>query len=78
MNEGNVNLSDKSRLVALLLCFFVGAIGVHRFYVGKIGTGILYIFTLGLLGIGTLVDLILIVVGSFKDKEGKVIKTWMD
>jgi len=45
MNESN--LSPKSRLVALLLCFFLGPLGVHRFYVGKIGTGILMLLTLG-------------------------------
>ena len=41
------DISPKSRLVALLLCFFLGPLGVHRFYVGKIGTGILMLLTLG-------------------------------
>jgi len=68
--------SSKSRLVALLLCLFVGTIGVHRFYAGKIGTGILMIVTLGGMGIWTLVDLIMIIVGSFKDKDGNVISNW--
>lgn len=72
------NISPKSRLAALLLCFFLGEIGVHRFYVGKIGTGILWILTLGCLGIGTLVDFIMICVGSFKDKEGRIVKNWQD
>lgn len=71
-----VKASPKKRLVALLLCFFLGTLGVHRFYVGKVGTGILWLVTLGLLGIGTLVDLIMIIVGSFKDKEGRVLEEW--
>lgn len=61
-------VSQKSKVVALLLCIFLGCFGVHRFYVGKIGSGILYLFTCGLLGIGWVVDIILILAGSFKDK----------
>lgn len=68
--------SQKSRLVAFLLCFFFGCLGVHRFYVGKIGTGIIWLLTGGIFGVGTLIDFILIIVGSFKDKEGKEIKKW--
>jgi TM2 domain-containing membrane protein YozV len=71
-----VQISERSRLAALLLCYFVGVFGVHRFYVGKIGTGILWLFTLGFLGIGALVDLIIIAVGDFKDSDGKVIRDW--
>jgi len=67
-------MSEKDWVIALLLCIFVGALGAHRFYVGKIGTGILYLLTGGLLGIGWLVDLILILVGKFKDRDGKVLK----
>lgn len=66
--------SEKSGLVALLLCLFVGTLGIHRFYVGKIGTGVLQLLTLGGFGIWTLIDLVLIIVGSFKDSEGKVVK----
>lgn len=69
--------SKKSRLAALLLCFFLGGLGIHRFYVGKIGTGIIWLLTLGLLGIGALIDLILIAVGTFKDKEGKNVIEWI-
>jgi TM2 domain-containing membrane protein YozV len=60
----------KSWLAALLLCFFVGVLGIHRFYVGKIGTGILMLITFGGFGIWTLIDFIMIAVGSFKDKQG--------
>lgn len=69
-------VSEKSRLVALLLCIFLGGIGVHRFYAGKVGTGILYIFTAGLFGIGALVDLIMIACGSFRDQYGNYISNW--
>ena len=65
--------SEKGFVPAILLCFFLGALGVHRFYVGKIGTGILQLFTLGGLGIWALVDFIMIVTGNFKDKQGLVI-----
>ena len=61
---------SKSWIAALLLCFFVGVLGVHRFYVGKVGTGILMLITLGGFGIWTLIDLIMIAVGKFSDKQG--------
>jgi hypothetical protein len=63
-----LGVSKKNKMVALLLCIFLGGVGAHRFYVGKIGTGIIYLFTGGLFGIGWIVDIILIAVGSFKDK----------
>lgn len=69
-------VSDKSRLAAALLCWFLGVFGIHRFYVGKVGTGILMIFTLGGLGIWTLIDFIMILVGSFKDKQGQPLVNW--
>ena len=53
--------SDKNWLATLLLCLFLGGIGVHRFYVGKVGTGILQLITLGGCGIWTLIDLIMII-----------------
>lgn len=65
--------SDKNWLVTLLLCLFVGAIGVHRFYAGKIGTGILQLITLGGCGIWTIIDLIMIITGNFTDKDGNPI-----
>jgi len=66
--------SEKNYIVMILLCFFLGGLGIHRFYVGKIGTGILMIITLGGLGIWALIDFIMIIIGKFKDKEGKEIK----
>ncbi len=70
MEGGKIMESTKSRLVALLLCIFVGYLGIHRFYVGKTGTGILWLLTGGLFGIGFLIDLIMIIVGSFTDQTG--------
>ena len=71
-------VSDKSRLAALLLCWFLGPLGVHRFYVGKVGTGILMILTLGGLGIWALIDLIMIIIGSFTDAEGRRLLRWVE
>lgn len=62
--------SDKSKKTALLLCVFLGWIGIHYFYVGRIGMGILYLFTVGLGSIGWIVDIIKIAMGSFRDNVG--------
>ena len=70
--------SEKSFVATLLLCFFVGGLGIHRFYVGKVGTGLLMLFTLGGLGIWTLIDFIIIVISSFEDKDGLPIKPWRE
>lgn len=71
-----VSILSKGRLAALLLCFFFGALGIHRFYVWKVGTGILWLLTLGICGIGALVDFIMIICGSFTDKAGLPVKNW--
>ena len=66
-------VSDKNKITALLLCIFLGGLGIHRFYVGKIGTGIVWLLTGGVLGIGWLIDIIMIAVGKFKDKQGNIL-----
>jgi len=68
--------SDRSRGVALALASLLGPFGAHRFYVGKTGTGIAMLLTLGGLGIWYLYDLILVAGGSFRDAEGRLVTRW--
>ena len=63
--------SDKQKLVAALLCFFLGVVGIHRFYLGYTTIGIIQIFTLGGCGIWAFVDLVMILIGSLKDADGR-------
>ena len=81
------NMSPRSKLACLLLCLFLGWIGAHRFYVGKIGTGILMLLTTGggivcsiwpIGGVWVVIDLIFIVSGSFRDKEGRRVEHWFE
>lgn len=74
INGFTPGVSRKSKSVALILCIFLGYIGAHKFYVGENGMGIIYLFTMGLFGIGWLIDIILIAAGSFKDESGLPLK----
>tara|TARA_Y100000817_G_C16860452_1_gene545544 strand:- start:3205 stop:3417 length:213 start_codon:yes stop_codon:yes gene_type:complete len=65
--------SNYSKTTLALICFFLGGLGIHRFMVGKVGTGILMFLTLGGVGIWALIDFIMILVGSFTDKDGNKI-----
>ncbi|NPE08568.1 MAG: NINE protein [Asgard group archaeon] len=70
--------SHHSRTVALLLCLFLGGFGAHRFYVGKSGSAVLMLI-LSLCGVGwiwSLIDLIMILTGSFTDHYGRYVTSW--
>lgn len=73
---GGMMVSPKSRTVSALLCFFLGYFGVHRFYTGHVGMGVLYLLTGGVCGIGALIDFVRILLGSYRDSYNLVIKNW--
>ena len=66
--------SRHSFIVTLLLCIFLGWLGVHRFYAGRMITGLFMFCTLGFFGIGTLFDFFIIIAGLFRDGDGLRIK----
>ena len=68
--------SPYPRLPILILCVLFGWLGIHRFFVGKVGTGVLMLVTVGGLGIWVVIDVILIVFGQFRDREGRRILRW--
>lgn len=68
-------ISPKSKWIALILCIALGLLGIHRFYVGKVGSGIIYLLTGGALGFGWIIDIIMILTGSFTDKAGLFLKS---
>jgi hypothetical protein len=72
----DANVSPKSRLATSLLAWYLGWLGVHRFYLGKIGTGILMILTFGGLGIWAIIDFVFAVTGNMRDKDGRLITKW--
>ena len=70
--------SDKSRAIAIALGCVLGPFGAHRYYLGKIGTGILQTVTIGGLGLWWLYDMILLAFGSFRDADGRRVKYWLE
>src|SRR5919202_1337132 len=68
--------SEKSRSVALALAAILGPFGGHRFYVGKTGTGVLMLCTLGGAGLWYIYDLIVVAGGSFRDSDGRLVSNW--
>jgi TM2 domain-containing membrane protein YozV len=71
--DNPVTGEGKDWLTTLLLCIFLGGFGIHRFYTGHTGIAIVQLLTLGGCGIWALVDLIMIIVGSFKDAKGNLL-----
>jgi TM2 domain-containing membrane protein YozV len=63
--------SDKSKVTAALLAFFLGCLGVHRFYLGYTALGVIQLLTLGGIGIWAFIDFIMILTGNLKDSEGR-------
>lgn len=94
MNELESAVSSKERVVALLLCFFLGVVGAHRFYAGRIPSAVLMLILTALgwvtaiIGVGFVLigaasiwafaDFIVILIGKFKDKEGYPIVNWIE
>ncbi len=76
--DTNISISKKSKSTAITLCClgFFGLGGIHRFYAGKVGTGIIWLCTLGCFGIGTVMDLVSLIINKFDDNEEKLIRKW--
>ena len=72
----STELSDRSRGVALALAVLLGVLGAHRFYVGKVGTGILMFLTGGGAGIWWIVDVVNVATGGFYDRNGRRVLEW--
>ena len=70
-------ISNKKRLTALILCFFFGWLGLHRFYVNKAGTGFFMMFTFGGFGILYYIDFVMILGGVFTDNRKRVVLSWV-
>lgn len=76
MADNDLFASPRSRTVALLLAGFLGVFGAHRFYVGKTGTAVLQLLTLGGLGLWWIADFIMIAAGAFRDGDGRLVTSW--
>ncbi|MFZ9011097.1 MAG: NINE protein [Planctomycetota bacterium] len=70
----SIGTSEKSGIACLLFLLLLSPLGLHRFYVGKVGTGILFLLTFGGFGLWWLIDLIILIVGSFTDAGGNFVK----
>lgn len=74
--DAGEDVSDRSRGATLALAIVGGIVGLHRFYVGKVGTGVLMILTAGGFGLWWLYDLIVITAGDFRDGDGRPVRRW--
>jgi len=72
----DVHVSQKSRGLAMLLCFFFGWAGAHRYYAGRVGTGLMMFFTMGGFGLWWFIDFIMIAMGKFRDKDDLPLIDW--
>ena len=72
MSNDKINIGEKmkSKLTAILLCFFLGGLGIHRFYLGYTITGVIQLLTFGGFLIWAIIDFIRLITGSLKDSEG--------
>lgn len=68
--------SPKSKLIALLLCLFLGNFGAHNFYAGRVGRGIVYLITQGVFGLGIIYDFVMILLDKYEDKDGLFFTEW--
>lgn len=73
-SEFKGGVSEKNFVLTLVLAIFLGVIGVHRFYVGKVWTGVMFFFTAGFFGVGVFLDVVMIVFQQFTDKNGDRIR----
>jgi hypothetical protein len=76
VNNSSVE-KDNNGLITILLCWFLGVFGAHRFYTGHTTIGVIQLLTLGGCGIWMLIDFIVILTGNFKDFEGNTVKISM-
>jgi TM2 domain-containing membrane protein YozV len=76
ISNGSNSIDQNRWVISLVLCWFLGVFGIHRFYTGHTGIGIAQLLTLGGCGIWALIDFIIIVTGNFKDAQGNVIKNY--
>lgn len=72
-----LQVSNEKKMTIFLLCYFFGILGLHRLFTGKIITGLLMLLTFGGMGGWWVIDMVLIISGNFKDREGKLIKDWV-
>jgi len=68
--------STKRLTITLLIAIFFGWLGLHRFYLGKWKTGLLFMFTFGVLGIGWAIDVVRLLMGNFTDKDENYVSNW--
>lgn len=69
-----VRTSSKDKKTAMILCVIVGLFGIHDFYLGRIGSGILKLCTANIFGIGWIADIVKIATGTYKDGAGEPLR----